>query len=226
MLRRGCFVPSPEDFNATTNMAIGKKSFILYCDIINTVAKLPDEQAGKLFKIILEYVNDNNPCVDDLLLQIAFEPIKQQLKRDLIEWETIREKRVIAGKASAYKRKRELTHVGKCQHMSTVNVNDTVTVTVNDTVNENKKNTFNFKNALIEIGVTEQIASDWMAVRKTKKATNTQTAFIAIKKQIEISGRSANACIEHAVTNNWSGFKAEWMQPAQQQQPVNRGPAR
>src|SRR3990167_11462200 len=64
-----------------------KNSFILYTDLISTIEKLPNEIAGKLFKIILQYVNDLNPKVDDLLLNIAFEPIKQQLKRDLVLWE-------------------------------------------------------------------------------------------------------------------------------------------
>jgi len=71
-------------------MARNKKSFILYCDIISTVDKLPDDLAGKLFKHVLEYVNDNNPDdPEDLLLSIAFEPIKQQLKRDLEKYEHI-----------------------------------------------------------------------------------------------------------------------------------------
>ena len=64
-------------------MAVGKKSFLLYADIISTVEQLPNEKAGELFKMILEYVNDKNPIAEDLLIKIAFEPIKQQLKRDL-----------------------------------------------------------------------------------------------------------------------------------------------
>ena len=42
-------------------MADNKKSFLLYCDLIHTVQKLSDDQAGKLFKHVLEYVNDLNP---------------------------------------------------------------------------------------------------------------------------------------------------------------------
>jgi len=78
-----------------------KKGFILYADTIHTVEKLPDEIAGKLFKHVLEYVNDREPESDDILVQIAFEPIKQQLKRDLEKWNGIREKRSIAGQKSA-----------------------------------------------------------------------------------------------------------------------------
>ena len=60
---------------------IGKKSFVLYSDLKEVVDKLPAEDAGKLFKLILDYVNDEDPEPEGLLLEIAFEPIKQQLRR-------------------------------------------------------------------------------------------------------------------------------------------------
>lgn len=68
-------------------MANNKKSFVLYCDLIATVDHLPDKKAGELFKHILKYVNDENPISKDLIVRIAFEPIKQQLKRDLKKYE-------------------------------------------------------------------------------------------------------------------------------------------
>jgi hypothetical protein len=64
----------------------GKKSFILYCDLIHAVEELTDDQAGKLLKIILQYVNDNDPVIEDQILKVAFTPIKLALKRDLEEW--------------------------------------------------------------------------------------------------------------------------------------------
>jgi len=39
----------------------GKKSFLLYCDQIGLFDQLPDEQAGKLIKLIFAYVNDKDP---------------------------------------------------------------------------------------------------------------------------------------------------------------------
>ena len=39
-------------------MAENKKGFILYSDIQSMIDKLPDEYAGKLFKFVLAYVND------------------------------------------------------------------------------------------------------------------------------------------------------------------------
>jgi len=80
-------------------MAKEKNGFVLYCDVIHTAEKLTDEQAGKLFKHILRYVNDQNPeC--DFVTEIAFEPIKQTLKRDLVKYENKRAQ----NKANAEKR--------------------------------------------------------------------------------------------------------------------------
>lgn len=78
-------------------MADGKKSFVLYCDLIHTVELLDDILAGKLIKHLLRYVNDQNPETDDILLKVAFEPIKRQLKRDLMEWEEEKDGRSISG---------------------------------------------------------------------------------------------------------------------------------
>jgi len=70
-------------------MAKDKKGFVLYTDLIHTVKKLPQEQQAKLFVHILEYVNDLNPKTKDILVDIAFESVKQQLKRDLKKYENI-----------------------------------------------------------------------------------------------------------------------------------------
>jgi len=75
-----------------------KKSFILYADIHSTIQHLTDEKAGELFKLILSYVNDEDPEVNDLVLKIAFEPIKQQLKRDLTIWKNKKNIRAMLSK--------------------------------------------------------------------------------------------------------------------------------
>ena len=70
---------------------------------------------------------------------------------------------------------------------------------------------FNFKQALLDLGIAENIANDFLLVRKNKKATNSETAFNRIKSEIEKSGLSANDCITIAVENSWQGFKSEWV---------------
>jgi len=71
-------------------MATEKNSFLLYCDTIHTIEKLSDVDAGQLLKHILRYVNDKDPVTDNPLVEIAFEPIRQSLKRDLVKYENIR----------------------------------------------------------------------------------------------------------------------------------------
>jgi hypothetical protein len=70
-------------------MAQDKKSFLIYCDIINTIDHLTDEEKGKLFQHLLEYVNDMNPVMEDRVLLSSWKPIEQQLKRDLKKYEAI-----------------------------------------------------------------------------------------------------------------------------------------
>ena len=112
-------------------MADNKKSFLLYCDLIHTVQKLSDEQAGKLFKHVLEYVNDLNPETEDLLTQVCFEPIKQNLKRDLQKYEQIRKKKSEAGKKGMAKRWSKDNNDNTCYKPIT-EITDNVIVNVKD----------------------------------------------------------------------------------------------
>lgn len=73
-----------------------------------------------------------------------------------------------------------------------------------------KTSPFNFREALISIGVTADVADAWIAVRKTKRATNTKVAFEGAMREIEKAGASADDCIRAAVEQSWSGFRADW----------------
>tara|TARA_R110002051_G_scaffold203962_1_gene270231 strand:- start:589 stop:1302 length:714 start_codon:yes stop_codon:yes gene_type:complete len=121
-------------------MAEDKKGFILYADQKELFEQLPNDKAGELIKHIFAYVNDEQPETKDLLIKLAFTPIKQQFKRDLEKWETTKKGRSKAGKASAEARriKKEQkatnsTNVDSVQQSSTnPTVNDNVNVNVND----------------------------------------------------------------------------------------------
>jgi hypothetical protein len=84
-------------------MAENKKSFVAYAEWLESFEMLEDEEAGKLIKHLLRYVNDLKPELDDRLLKIAFQPIKQQLKRDLNKYEEVSKKRAEAGKKGGLK---------------------------------------------------------------------------------------------------------------------------
>lgn len=79
-------------------MAENKKSVLLYCDIIHTIEKMDNETAGEFFKHYLRYINDQNPTTKNLIIDIAFESVKQNLKRDLKKWEQRAEKSRANGK--------------------------------------------------------------------------------------------------------------------------------
>ena len=127
-------------------MAQDKKGFILYADQKELFQQLPDAKAGELIKHIFQYVNDENPISDDLIINLAFTPIKQQLKRDLLKFEEAKKQRSEAGKRSAALRKEQRsstnpTSVESRSTKSTVTVNDKVKVNVNvkDTVKEEEE---------------------------------------------------------------------------------------
>ena len=88
-------------------MAENKKSFVLYCDLIHTIKKMPAEKAGELFLHILKYVNDENPTTEDLIIDLTFEPIKQSLKRDLCKWNIFIERQSKNGKLGGRPKKEE-----------------------------------------------------------------------------------------------------------------------
>ena len=76
----------------------GKKSFILYADLVYVADQLSNETKGILFQTILDYVNDRDPQPDDILIKIAFEPVKHHLKRDLKHWNEVKATRSKSGK--------------------------------------------------------------------------------------------------------------------------------
>jgi len=144
-------------------MADNKKSVLLYCDLIHTVEKLTNSQAGKLFKHYLRYVNDLNPKSDDVLIELVFEPIKQSLKRDLKKWEQIKLKRSEAGKKSAKIRQQKQQVLTSVECVEQTSTNPTVSVSVSDSVSDS----VNVKE-IIDKSITytkEDFLIDWNELR-------------------------------------------------------------
>jgi len=119
-------------------MAENKKSFVLYADQRTIIDLLSNELAGILLKHIYAYVNDENPICENPLVNLAFEPIKLQLKRDLIKWSETRIGRSKAGIASAEARRnkteQETTNLTNVDFVQQTSTNPTVNVNVNDNV--------------------------------------------------------------------------------------------
>lgn len=76
---------------------------------------------------------------------------------------------------------------------------------------------------LIEIGVSQQVAQDWLEHRKAKKATVTATVLDQHEAQAAIAGCSLQDALAMACARGWTGFEAEWLANAKQaQKPGNQ----
>ena len=106
-----------------------KKSIIIYSDFLHKISKLSDEQAGKLFKGLLNYSNGITPEFDDVLLDYAFEDIKTTIDRDTEKYSL----KCLKNKEIALERERI-----KRERNST-NVNERTQVITNSTDKDNDK---------------------------------------------------------------------------------------
>jgi hypothetical protein len=79
---------------------------------------------------------------------------------------------------------------------------------------------FNFKKALIDLGIDKRLATEWLAVRKKKSLTNSKTAFEDFTNEVKKSGASPNDVLRLCIVKSWGGFKANWYKDeiAKQQQ--------
>lgn len=208
-------------------MAEDKKGFILYADQKELFSQLPDQLAGKLIKHIMAYVNDEDPVSEDIVINIAFTPIKLQLKRDLIKFEETKGRRSIAGKIGAEKRWQTMANDGnRIQAMA----NDSkpkqtiAKIAVNDNVNVKEKYIYSFYDSLIEYGFEKDLSTEWMKVRKDKGATNTLTAFKGFVKEVEKNGNDINFILRTCIERSWKGFNSEWIPKVLTEQ--NREPSK
>lgn len=70
---------------------------------------------------------------------------------------------------------------------------------------------FSFFESLKSLGAEENLIKDWMKVRKSKKATNTETAFNLFSAQVEKSGKSINEVLKICIEKDWKGFNSDWI---------------
>ena len=208
-------------------MAEDKKGFILYADQKELFSQLPDELAGKLIKHIMAYVNDEDPVSDNIIINIAFTPIKLQLKRDLVKFEQTKDRRSNAGKIGAEKRwktiakdSNRINGIAKDSKRKQVIAKMTVT----DNVKENDIHIYSFFNSLIDYGFEKDLCTEWMKVRKDKKATNTLTAFKGFIKEVEKNGNDINFILRTCIERSWKGFNSDWIPKIETEQ--NREPSK
>lgn len=98
------------------------------------------------------------------------------------------------------------------------NASETQTTPIQECNNDNNEKNenilalpkFSFYHSLINYGADKDLVSDWLKVRKTKRATNTETAFNKFIAQVEESGYTLNDVLIKCIEKSWGGFNAEW----------------
>ena len=214
-------------------MAENKQSFLLYCDQRGLFDKLPDEMAGRLIKHIFAYVNDEHPKTDELLLEVAFEPIKTNLKRDLKRWKSSKSDRS-KGAAIAnlkrwhpnlYKRyeSKELT-LEQCwkiagiaddesESLDVAPVGVNVNVNVNENVNvKDKKSKPKKDQPELPFSGDRFLKKwkDWKAHRKAfdkfKYTAQSERAALTKLKKLAKTEVRAIAMIDQSIERGWKGF--------------------
>lgn len=66
-------------------------------------------------------------------------------------------------------------------------------------------------NMLIAEGIDEQIASDFIAIRKAKNAPLTQTALEGIQREANKAKLTLENALRICIERNWQGFSASWL---------------
>lgn len=64
--------------------------------------------------------------------------------------------------------------------------------------------------ALLALGVDAQVAADWLAVRKAKRAALTQTALDDVVSEAGKAGISVAQAVRICAARGWQGFRASW----------------
>ena len=69
-----------------------------------------------------------------------------------------------------------------------------------------------FRQALIDAGVEEQHADDWIKVRTAKRAAFTLTVIESLFKECEVNNFKIKDAVRISAEQSWQGFKHAWIQ--------------
>ena len=198
-----------------------KDSFVLHNSFYTPIKSLSIEEKGQLLDAIFQYHISGESLELPPVCKMAFDFMKGQFDRDTAKYEAACERNRMNGSKGGRPPKQKETG-GLLKKPNKPNGylenppkpkkpdNDNEYDNEYDNGNDIRSSKFNFKNELLKLGVQKQIAADWMKVRKQKKATNTETAFNALKAEFAKSGLTANECVKIATERSWGGFRAEW----------------
>lgn len=197
-------------------MAKEKKSILFYVDWGKTFNALPDDKAGQLVKHLCAFVNDDHPETDDVLINAVFANMQATLERDLDKWKAKSKKNSENALKRWAKDRPEDTTASDRIKPNANNADKEIVIDKDKVIDSvivplEKETKFIFKTALIKYGFKKELVEDWIKVRKTKRLTNTETAFNKFITQVEKSGKDINEILKICVEKSWGGFDSEWL---------------
>ena len=83
-----------------------------------------------------------------------------------------------------------------------------------------------FKQALLDFGVGEPLADEWISIRKMKGGRNSEFALKTIVNEANKAGISLQEAVEFSAKRQYSGFMASWYIKELNEQRNNRGGGR
>lgn len=72
---------------------------------------------------------------------------------------------------------------------------------------------FDFYGELAKLDVDSKVIAAWMKVRKSKKATNSEIALDALKREAKKAGLSVADAVLICAERSWAGLEADWLKP-------------
>lgn len=70
---------------------------------------------------------------------------------------------------------------------------------------------FNFENALKSLGLSSELVTTFLQIRRRKRLVNSEIAFNGLVRDINKSGLTAIEVITTCIERSWGGFDSEWI---------------
>jgi hypothetical protein len=161
---------------------------------------------------ILNEINSNGGELKTSYRNLAKElNLSLQNVRTIIKALTQKQTHNITQQSTQSKTLLGIDFIGVMDGLKKRNNTATDTLVTQITTNNQPANSFNFRTSLIDYGFKKDLVDDWLKVRKTKRATNTETAFKSFISEIKSRQCDINEMLQTSVTNSWSGFKHKWV---------------
>ena len=212
-------------------------------DFLKDTGHLTNEQMGVYMRMLWRYYMDEKPLEDDcegiafamrsdektvrLLLRHFFVLTEsgwaqKRCDREIKEFHYKSEKARDSANARWMNAKAMRTHNERNADESKIDANQEP-ITNNQKKKEkekvNQKESASRPQAVAcPVNVDPKVWSDWLRLRKAKKAPVTESALAGIQREALSAGMSLQDAIAHCCVRGWAGFKAEWMHNAAQTQ--------